>query len=65
MAFSDESASKTPDPTELTKKDRKNKKGKKKRKRKTKKKKAEPTALDMLWKKKSIFLGCRIGKIIY
>ena len=63
MAFDDESAGKIPDPTKLTKNDRKKKK-EKKRKRKMNKKKEEPTAPDILWKKKSIFLGCRIGKII-
>ena len=61
MIFGDESADKTPDPTELTKKDhkkkkRKEKKGKKKkRKRKRNKKKDEPAAPAILWKKKSIF----------
>jgi hypothetical protein len=38
MIFSDESAGKTPDPTELTKKDRKKKKKKQKKKRKKEKK---------------------------
>jgi hypothetical protein len=64
MIFGDESIGKTPDPTELTKndckkkkkrKEKKGRKGKKKRKRKTNKKKEEPAALDILWKKKSIF----------
>ena len=41
MAFSDESAGKTPDPTELTRKDCKNKKGKKKKKEKGKKEEEE------------------------
>jgi hypothetical protein len=56
MAFGDESAGKTPDPTELTKKDcKKKKKKEKKRKTKMNKKKEEPVAPDILWKKKNIF----------
>jgi hypothetical protein len=58
MAFGDESAGKTPDPTKLIKKDRKKKKKKKKekkRKMKTNKKKEELAAPDILWKKKNIF----------
>ena len=68
MAFGDESAGKTPDPTKLTKNDRKKKKGKKKkkkkRKRKTNKKKDEPAAPVCCGRRKVFFLSCRIGKII-
>ena len=64
MVFKDESASKTPEPPESTKKDCKKKEKKTKRKRNNKKKK-EPMAVEILWRKKSIFFsGCRIGKII-
>jgi hypothetical protein len=56
MVFRDESADKTPDPTESTKKDCKKKKKKKKgKKRKRNNKKKEPEATEILWKKKSIF----------
>ena len=60
MVFGDESVSKTPDPTELTKKDHKKKKKErkkkkeKKRKRKRNKKKDEPAVSTILWKRKSI-----------
>jgi aspartate oxidase len=59
MVFGDESASKTPDRTESTKKDRKKekKKRKKEKKRKSKRnnKKKELAAAEILWKKKNIF----------
>jgi hypothetical protein len=60
MVFGDESASKTPDRTESTKKDRKKEKKKKRKKEKKRKskrnnKKKELAAAEILWKKKNIF----------
>ena len=68
MAFGDESAGKTPDPTELTRKDRQNKKGKKKRKkigrgRQIERKKSQ-RHLICCGRRRVFFLGCRIEKII-
>jgi hypothetical protein len=54
MIFEDESAGWTPHPTESTKKDRKEKK-KGRGKRKGNNKKKELVAVEILWKKKSIF----------
>jgi hypothetical protein len=67
MVFGDKSAGKTPDPTESTKKDCKKKKkeeekGKKKGRGILRKKSQRP--LRYCGKRKVIFLGCCIGKII-
>jgi hypothetical protein len=58
MVFGDKSAGKTPDPTELTKKDCKKKKGRGILRKKSQR------PLRYCGKRKVIFLGCCIGKII-
>jgi hypothetical protein len=71
MTFGDESAGKTPNPTELTKKDRKKKKKKKKKKKRKKrgrgrqiKRKQRQQHLICCGRRRVFFLGCRIRKII-
>jgi hypothetical protein len=73
MAFGDESAGKTPNPTKLTKKDRKKKKKKKKKKREKRKKRGRGRQIKRKQRQQHLiccgrirvfFLGCRIRKII-